>query len=215
MDASAIEGGMKRTEKRDQVFGRLFGILSLFRSTRFMKESPSEEVRSIVEKCVEEVVGFYKEKQWLREISVQTLITILKFSHDDLIPVILSNSLPLYWESQENEENEVLLIRLPFTPSSLQFLIQVQLVLHDKHLTITDENVKRTFLENTEVNPHRLKQLMTVYRDSSFTFPKVHPLWSVSIDYLKQFTENWEESLLKWWEAVTMQVLSMSAERGG
>ena len=58
MDSSAIEGGMKRSEKRDQVFGRLFGILSLFRSTRFMKESPSEETRSIVQKCVEEVLGF-------------------------------------------------------------------------------------------------------------------------------------------------------------
>ena len=215
MDSSAIEGGMKRSEKRDQVFGRLFGILSLFRSTRFMKESPSEETRSIVQKCVEEVLGFYKQKQWLREISVQTLITILRFSHDDLIPLILSNSLSLYIESRPNEENEELLIPIPFTPASLQFLLQVQLLLHDKHIEFDDENVKRTFVENAEVNPHHLKQLVNVYRDSSFTFPKLHALWTVTIDYLQQFAENWEEPLLKWWDAITTQVLSMSAERGG
>ena len=215
MDSSAIEGGMKRSEKRDQVFGRLFGILSLFRSTRFMTESPSEETRSIVQKCVEEVLGFYKQKQWLREISVQTLITILRFSHDDLIPLILSNSLSLYIESRPNEENEELLIPIPFTPASLQFLLQVQLLLHDKHIEFDDENVKRTFVENAEVNPHHLKQLVNVYRDSSFTFPKLHALWTVTIDYLQQFAENWEEPLLKWWDAITTQVLSMSAERGG
>lgn len=215
MDASAIEGSMKRAEKRDQVFGRLFGILSLFRSTRFQKEPPSEETRSIVQKCVEEVIGCYQQKQWLREVSVQTLVTILKFSHDDLIPVILSSCLPLYQESRPNGENEELLIPLSFTPASLQLILQVQLLLHGKQLEFTDETVRRTFVENAEVNPHHLKQLVSVYRDSAFAFPKIHPLWTVTVDYLKQFAEDWEESLLKWWEAITTQVLSMSAEIGG
>ena len=38
LDASKVERDMKKVEEREQFFGRIFGILAIFRSTRLLKE---------------------------------------------------------------------------------------------------------------------------------------------------------------------------------
>lgn len=215
MESSAIQNGMKRAEERNQNFGRIFGILSLFRSTRFLNDPPTEETREIVEKCIEEILRLYNQKRWLHEICVQTLNTVLRSSHPGLTSLILKCSLPLFRESRVDDNNEVLLIPIPLNPSSLLYLLEVQLFLHGKDLQFDDEEVERTFVKNAEVTPHHLCHLMSVYQGSTFTYPTIHPLWPVSIEYIRVFAEDPEDSLMSWWDAVTTQVLSSSPERQG
>ena len=104
LENSQIEQGMKKIEERDQLFGRLFGILAIFRSTR-LTPVPKKDSINVVKQCTEEVLNLYMSKRWLREICIQTFLTMLRNVHEDLIPVILEGTLPLFQE-QKIMENE-------------------------------------------------------------------------------------------------------------
>ena len=212
MDSSKIERGMTKTEERDQIFGRVFGILALFRSSRLVQNDYAE----VVENCTKEIVRLYNMKSWIQDVCVQTLITMLKNVHVDSISTILSQCKMLFEENAMNEDEE-LVVPHPFTPASLVLMFQVQKLLAEKEIDYEDnDDLSRLFVHNTEVTPYLLHNYMNVYKETSFTFPKLHPLWTTTIDYICSLESNAsEEVLLQWWSAVVDQVFSSSPERKG
>ena len=56
---------------------------------------------------------------------------------------------------------------------------------------------------------------MNIYKECSYTFPKLHPLWNVSIQYILAIADNAESVSVEWWNMVTNQVLTFSPERKG
>lgn len=213
LENSQIEQGMKKIEERDQLFGRLFGILAIFRSTRLVP-TPKDTSFNVVKKCTEEVLNLYMSKRWLREICIQTFLTMLRNVHVDLIPVILEGTLPLFQEQKvmENEEEE-LLIPVPLTCSSLFYLLGVKTLLHQRSVSLPNEDLERVYQKNPEIEPNQLKSLMHIYRESTFTFPKIHPLWQATIDLIREVSASPNETLMEWWEAVTEHVMTTTAER--
>lgn len=205
---------MKKADEREQIFGRIFGILAIFRSTRLMGEKISKDAMNMVRESVKEVLSLYQSKRWLREVCVQTFMTMLNSVHSSTIPVILEITLPLFEEHKTTEEEEEeLFVPIPLTPSSLQYLLQVKTLLHQRGLTLSDEDLQRVYWKNSEIEPAHLKSLMNVYRDSTFTFPKVHPVWKASIDYFMEVAPKPVDMLMDWWLAVTEQVMPTTAER--
>ena len=201
-------------EERDQYFGRIFGILSLFRSCRFLNDSPSETVTTVVENCAKEVVSLYTLKSWIRELCVQTISTMIKTVHPDLVVVILTQCRSLFEEVKE-EENDELIVPIDLSPASLLLLLQIQIILHDRSISLNNSELTRLYINNPEITPSHLKTFMTLYKESSFTFPKLHPLWDTSIHFIQSLSSTPDVTLMEWWTAVTDQVLSTSPERKG
>ena len=212
--ASEIQSGMKNTEKKDQWLGRVFGILALYRSTRFLSKEASESDIEITRKCTSEIVRLFGLKNWLCDICTQTLITMLQTSHNSLVPVILEGCVPLYEETSHNEEEE-LVTPVALSPSSLLLLLQIQLLLRERSLEIANPSLVHIFVNNASVNAGRLATLMSVYAASSYVFPKLHPLWSTSITYIQTFSESPDVTLIDWWNAVTDEVMPSSMDRKG
>ena len=213
-DSSKIEPGMKKTDEREQIFGRIFGILAIFRSTRLMGERLPKETMNVVRESATEVLQLYQSKRWLREVCVQTFMTMLNNVHASTVPVILEITLSLFEEQKVTEEDEEeLFVPIPLTPSSLQYLLQVKTFLHKHTLTLSNEDLQRVYWKNSEIEPAHLKSLMNVYRESTFTFPKVHPVWKASIDYLREVAPKPYEMMMDWWFAVTEHVMTTTAER--
>lgn len=201
-------------EERDQYFGRIFGILSLFRSSRFLKEKSTDSTISVVESATKEIVRLYNLKTWMRELCVQTISTMLKTVHNDLIPIILSQCRLLFEEISMNEDEE-LIVPVPLSPASLLLMLQIQIALHDRNIHLENGDLVRVFVHNADISPTQLKNQMTIYKESSFTFPKLHPLWEVSIQYIRSLSNTPDATLIEWWTAVTDHVLSASPERRG
>lgn len=210
--ASEIQNGMKNTEKKDQWLGRIFGILSLFRSTRFLSNIASASDIEITKKCASEIVRLHHLKSWLCTICVQALTTMLQFSHESLIPVILECCTPLFEEVTRNEDED-LVAPVPLSPSSLLFLLQTQMLLQQRGIKLSSASLRHIFTANAEVSPTRLTTLMPIYAASTTVYPKVHPLWSASIAYIQAFSDSPDVTLMEWWNAVTNVVLPTSMER--
>ena len=139
LQATEIESGMKGMEERDMYFGRIFGILALFRSSRFLNEEPTENTKEIVENCAKELVRLYKLKKWICELCVQTIAVMLRSTHKDYIPLILTQCRSIF-EEVKNNDGEDLIIPLPLTPASLCLLLQAQLILHERTISFDDDD---------------------------------------------------------------------------
>lgn len=210
--ASEIQNGMKNTEKKDQWLGRVFGILALYRSTRFLPNKALASDIEITKKCASELVRLHHLKSWLCTICVHALLTMLQLSHESLVPVILECCTPLFEEVSHNEDEE-LVAPVPLSPSSLFFLLQTQLLLHQRGIKLASPALHRLFAANAEVSPARLATLMPIYAASTTVYPKVHPLWTASITYIQAFSDSPDVTLVEWWNAVTTVVLPTSVER--
>ena len=121
-------------EERDMYFGRIFGILALLRSSRFLNEE-------IVENCAKELVRLYKLKKWICELCVQTIAVMLRSTHKDYIPIILTQCRSIF-EEVKNNDGEDLIIPLPLTPASLCLLLQAQLILHERTISFDDDDME-------------------------------------------------------------------------
>lgn len=192
-------------------FGRIFGILAIFRSTRLLDEEPTAETTELVAQCAKELVNLFSTKRWLREICVQSLCTLLRNVHPSLIPTVLEASLPIF-EEQRSTDEEDLVIPVRLSPASLLYLLQIVPILRQREVMLTPE-LSRVYLQNNAVEPNRLRGLMGVYKESVFTFPKLHPLWPATVEYIRAVAEEPEYTLMTWWTAVTEQVLGATTER--
>ena len=188
-------------------------VLSIFRSSRLL-EKPTESTTLIVESCVKEIVHLYNLKKWIRELCVQALSTIFKTIHDDYFSVALSQCRLLFEEVERNDEEE-LYVPVALSPASLLLMLQIQMIVHERQITLESEDLTRLFIDNSLVSPSLLKNHMSIYKESSFTFPKLHPLWEVSVHYIRSLSTSPENELIEWWTNVTDQVLSVSPERKG
>ena len=210
LDASKVERGMKKVEEREQFFGRIFGILAIFRSTRLLKEE-SDESKEVAKKCTEEVFALYKSKRWLREICVQTFLTMLRNAHVTIISTILEGTLPMFEETVVGENGEELLTPVPLTSSSLCYLLEVKTLLQQRELHLPEE-LQGIYESNPDIEPSHLSSLMGLYRESTFTFPKVHPLWQATIAYLRSLPSA-NSLLMAWWQTVTEHVMNTTERR--
>ena len=210
LESSKVERDMKKIEEREQFFGRIFGILAIFRSTRLLKEE-SDESKEVAKKCTEEVFALYKSKRWLREICVQTFLTMLRNAHAAIVPVILESTLPMFEETVVGEDDEELLTPVPLTSSSLCYLLEVKTLLQQRELHLPEE-LRGIYETNPDIEPSHLSSLMGLYRESTFTFPKVHPLWQATIDYLRALPSA-NAALMAWWQTVTEHVMNTTERR--
>ena len=156
-------------------------------------------------------------KSWIQDLCVQVLLTMLKNVHTHSISTILTQCKIIFEENAVNDDEELIVPR-PFTPASLVLMLQIQQLLVEKEIGFDEnEDLSRLFVHNTEVTPSLLHNYISVYKESSFTFPKLHPLWRTTIDYIRSLepAETAEASLLQWWSVVVDQVLSSSPERKG
>ena len=126
--------------------------------------------------------------------------------------MILECCTPLFEEVSHNEDEE-LVAPVPLSPSSLFFLLQTQLLLHQRGIKLASPALHRLFAANAEVSPARLATLMPIYAASTTVYPKVHPLWTASIAYIQAFSDSPDVTLVEWWNAVTTAVLPTSVER--
>lgn len=167
LDASKVERDMKKVEEREQFFGRIFGILAIFRSTRLLKEE-SEGSKEVAKKCTEEVFALYKSKRWLREICVQTFLTMLRNAHVTIISTILEGTLPMFEETVVGENGEELLTPVPLTSSSLCYLLEVKTLLQQRELHLPEE-LQGIYESNPDIEPSHL-----VVADGSLPRVDVH-----------------------------------------
>ncbi|KAL3914195.1 MAG: hypothetical protein SGILL_006197, partial [Bacillariaceae sp.] len=84
-DPSQIAGRKKGSEERDYQFGRLFGILSIVRSSILNPDSgaDAEEVKEAAHALINDLVELFWLKKWMREPAAHGIATMLRLFLDD------------------------------------------------------------------------------------------------------------------------------------
>lgn len=163
-------------EDRDYKFGRLFGILAMIRSgTLSSKDTPSQ----LICDYMNDLIGLYKYKSWLREPAVKAMMDLTSSCHADnekvLIPQIIVPFL-----TNDDPYNQL-------SAEQLALLWYVQAKPNISQLSPYISNKKNLLTPQTFSSP----ELLLTLRDTcSVVHPRCHIVWKALWENLKSIEKE-------------------------
>ena len=154
---------MKGAEERDLYFGRLFGYLTIVKSTRILDDA------ILVEKAFGKFIELYHVKSWIREAVIEAIFSLLDtIYHTDQFKPILNRLSGLY----ENSNGPNLLTDLSI--DELLITAHLQNLINKSRSTIPASEVQLPFLPQDPVlAPDSVSTVIPQLLESSAHYPKV------------------------------------------
>ncbi|POM65916.1 DNA polymerase V, partial [Phytophthora palmivora] len=185
-DAMEVHSSMKPMEQREHMFGRLFGLLALYRSGRLSADLP------LLVAVVKELLEMAAFKRWFRETCYEAALTLLadvpvdQFLTELAAPI--HNSLQIQ-PSKGSEEEGV----EAWNADQVLLAVGVQRYLHVTGMDQDEEQMKQLPENFTAVNAlqrHNVHLLARPLRGSSGCYPRVHSAWFGVFGHVLNPTED-------------------------
>jgi hypothetical protein len=70
-------GGLKGSEERDQLFGKLFGYVAIIRSDVLFNGQNGKKAKEILATLVDGIIDLHQKKMWIQESTIEALLLLL------------------------------------------------------------------------------------------------------------------------------------------
>ncbi|CAK4152252.1 unnamed protein product [Aphanomyces euteiches] len=193
MDAS---NSMKGMEQREHMFGRLFGLLAIFKSGRMTHDDPQ------LAKLLDELIALSKWKKWFREACYEGLLTVVH-----ALP-------PASFKSTVWPRIEPLLSGNVADFNADQVALAVGL----RQYMVAHNLDKPKGILTTIVARHQFQHLVEPLKTSTTSYPRLHSAWRRLLDQFLTPKKLDEERFQEMWSVLVEGMLvapSSTHERRG
>ncbi|TDH72158.1 hypothetical protein CCR75_000991 [Bremia lactucae] len=172
-DAMEVHSSMKPMEQREHMFGRLFGLLALYRSGRLQMDVP------LLVTIIKELLEMATFKRWFRETCYEAALTLLADVPTDQfvteLAALIQTCLQIQPLKSKEEESSG-----AWNADQVLLAVGVQRYMHVTKLDLDENKMQQlpaNFAAIGALKRRHVHTLIRPMRGSSGSYPRVHSAW--------------------------------------